>query len=240
MQAVPLRSDCQVSFVIQNQMGLWISQKPLVKSLAGKPHSSFLSIWNLLMSSPKRKILISLLFHWDRAVQGTTLAMWLSRLALGIYILGEWSSTDAALLHTWIASWEVCMEIELAWFRLYFLFALQSCFWDTSAFLINLLLAVALHALLFQVLCSLVFFWVEKWFMNIPSFLTLLLHFSTSVSLSLLNSTQLMISLFPHQGPFTHPRTSLVFSVHKVSMFRYLLAVLLKLFNFSVLQFLPL
>ena len=66
-------------------------------------------------------------------------------------------------------------EIKLVLLQWYFLSALQSDFLDTFAFLINLLLAIVLHALLSQVLCYLVFLLSRKMIYEHTTFPTPLL-----------------------------------------------------------------
>ena len=77
----------------------------------------------------------------------------------------------------------------------------------------------------------------------ISNFTTTFFHVSVSelVKLHLANDISLPSprSLYPSQN-IPHLLCAYVESKTKVSMFLYLLALLLKLFNFSVLQFLPL
>lgn len=169
----------------------------------GKPHSSFLLHLKPLMSSPKREnpdfpfvslrqscsrnntSHVTLTWHWGYIFWENGVVQMLLSFCSGL--LPE----DFA--------WKLSLHDSVV-----FSLCVQSCSTeDLPAFLINLLLAVALHALLFQVLCSLVFFWVEKWFMNIPSFLTPT-TFSTSVLSELVKlHPAKLISLFPHQRSLT-------------------------------------
>lgn len=210
MRALPPRSDCQVSFVIQNQMGhagCGFPRSPWWSPWQESYILPFSAIWNLLMSSPKRKnhdfpFVSSRQSCSRNNTSHVTLTADIGDVNVGrmeLYRCLSVSHMDCFLrsLH---GNWASIIPVV-------FSLSLQNCFWGTSAFLINLLLAVALHALLSQVLCSLVFLLSRKVIYEltfISNFTTTFSHVSVSelVKLQLANDISLPSprSLYPSQN----------------------------------------
>ena len=153
---------------------LQISQKPPVKHLARKPHSSFLCY----LESPGEQPQLEKLWFPFSLIETVLLIEWY--VGLGYDSHGwRWrhecwengvmqmplSFTHGSLPEKFVGKSNLPCSSHISSLPCKVVFEAL-----LSAFLINLLLAVALHALLSQVLCSSVFLLSrKKWFMNIPS-----------------------------------------------------------------------